>query len=81
MGWRAVRFTASNPGVWMIHCHILPHMVMGMQTVFVMGGENLPLLPAAYANTYLDGGDFPQWNNSEIELIDQIRTISYFGID
>lgn len=56
-------------------------MVMGMQTVFVMGGENLPPLPEAYSNIYLDGGDFPDWNNSEIELIDQIRTISYFGVD
>lgn len=56
-------------------------MIMGMQTIFVMGGENLPLLPAAYANAYLDGGNFPQWNNSEVELIDQMRTISYFGID
>jgi len=65
----------------MIHCHILPHMVMGMQSVFVMGGENSPVLPEAYSNTYLDGGNFPQWNNSEIELIDQMRTISYFGIE
>jgi hypothetical protein len=56
-------------------------MVMGMQSVFVMGGEDLPVLPEAYANIYVNGGNFTPWNNSEIELIDQIRTISYFGAD
>jgi hypothetical protein len=56
-------------------------MVMGMQSVFVMGGEDLPVLPEAYANIYINGGNFTPWNNSEIELIDQIRTISYFGAD
>lgn len=35
MGWRAWRLNVTEPGVWMIHCHILQHMVMGMQTVWV----------------------------------------------
>lgn len=39
MGWRAWRLRVTEPGVWMIHCHILQHMVMGMQTVWVMGNE------------------------------------------
>jgi L-ascorbate oxidase len=29
-GWRAWRFRVENPGVWMLHCHILQHMIMGM---------------------------------------------------
>lgn len=29
MGWRAWRLRVTEPGVWMIHCHILQHMVMG----------------------------------------------------
>jgi FtsP/CotA-like multicopper oxidase with cupredoxin domain len=29
MGWRAWRLRVQEPGVWMIHCHILQHMVMG----------------------------------------------------
>jgi len=39
MGWRAwrLRITEKNVGVWMIHCHVLQHMLMGMQTVWVMG--------------------------------------------
>nr|BAA24288.1 ascorbate oxidase [Acremonium sp. HI-25] len=28
-GWRAWRLRVTQPGVWMIHCHILQHMVMG----------------------------------------------------
>lgn len=29
-GWRAWRIRVEQPGVWMIHCHTLQHMVMGM---------------------------------------------------
>lgn len=29
-GHVVVRFTADNPGVWMIHCHMLVHMGTGM---------------------------------------------------
>lgn len=38
-GWRVwrVRVTPRNVGVWMFHCHILQHMVMGQQTVWVFG--------------------------------------------
>ncbi|KAJ4149869.1 hypothetical protein LMH87_010647 [Akanthomyces muscarius] len=38
-GWRAWRVRVEAAGVWMMHCHILHHMVMGMQTVFVFGNE------------------------------------------
>ncbi|RDW91612.1 multicopper oxidase-4 [Coleophoma crateriformis] len=38
-GWRAWRLNVVEPGVWMIHCHILQHMIMGMQTVWVFGNE------------------------------------------
>ena len=27
-GWRAWRLRVTEPGVWMIHCHILQHMLM-----------------------------------------------------
>lgn len=32
-GWRAWRLRVEQPGVWMVHCHILLHMIFGMQTV------------------------------------------------
>lgn len=28
-GWRAWRYRVIDPGVWMVHCHTLQHMVMG----------------------------------------------------
>jgi L-ascorbate oxidase len=27
-GWRAWRLRATEPGAWMIHCHILQHIIM-----------------------------------------------------
>ncbi|KIW88330.1 L-ascorbate oxidase [Cladophialophora bantiana CBS 173.52] len=38
-GWRVwrIRITERNIGVWMMHCHILQHIVMGQQTVWVFG--------------------------------------------
>lgn len=29
-GWRAWRLRVGQAGVWMVHCHILQHMIMGM---------------------------------------------------
>ena len=52
--------SANVRSVWMVHCHILQHMVMGMQTVWVMGNASeithgrSPDLVAGYL-TY--GGD------------------------
>jgi L-ascorbate oxidase len=28
-GWRAWRINVQNPSAWMMHCHILAHMIMG----------------------------------------------------
>ena len=39
-GWRAWRLRVTEPGVWMVHCHILQHMIMGMQTAWVMGNSS-----------------------------------------
>ena len=58
-GWRAWRLRVQEPGVWMIHCHTLQHMVMGMQTVWVFGdAEQVMALPKAEVEGYLTyGGD------------------------
>ncbi|KAJ1400822.1 Multicopper oxidase, copper-binding site [Sesbania bispinosa] len=34
-GWTALRFKADNPGVWAFHCHIEPHLHMGMGVIFL----------------------------------------------
>lgn len=56
-------------------------MVMGMQSVFVVGGDDLPVLPDAYANVYLEGGNFTPWSASEIATIDNLKGASYWEID
>ncbi|ESQ40864.1 hypothetical protein EUTSA_v10015612mg [Eutrema salsugineum] len=45
-GWTAVRFIASNPGVWLLHCHIERHVTWGMNAVFIVkdGPTNLSRL-------------------------------------
>ncbi|KAL8351510.1 hypothetical protein RB598_006338 [Gaeumannomyces tritici] len=60
-GWRAwrVRVTEESVGAWVLHCHVLMHMVMGMQTVWVFGNTSqiltrFPQQP--YIAGYLDFG-------------------------
>ncbi|KAJ4970470.1 hypothetical protein NE237_003569 [Protea cynaroides] len=44
-GWTAIRFVADNPGVWAFHCHIEPHLHMGMGVVFAEGVEHVGQIP------------------------------------
>ncbi|XP_031268216.1 laccase-7 [Pistacia vera] len=39
-GWAVIRFTANNPGVWFMHCHLDVHLPWGLATAFVV--ENGP---------------------------------------
>ncbi|KAG8072408.1 hypothetical protein GUJ93_ZPchr0006g43150 [Zizania palustris] len=41
-GWAAFRFRADNPGVWFMHCHFDRHVVMGMDTVFIVKEGKTP---------------------------------------
>ncbi|XAR62215.1 Laccase [Bertholletia excelsa] len=41
-GWAVVRFKASNPGVWFMHCHFDKHMTWGMDTVFIVRDGGTP---------------------------------------
>ncbi|XAR48615.1 Laccase [Bertholletia excelsa] len=41
-GWVTVRFTANNPGVWMLHCHLLKHLTWGMKTVLIVLNGDTP---------------------------------------
>ncbi|WKA11155.1 hypothetical protein VitviT2T_028681 [Vitis vinifera] len=40
--WVAIRFEASNPGVWFMHCHIEEHSTWGMATVFIVKNGKHP---------------------------------------
>ncbi|KAJ4394874.1 hypothetical protein N0V93_004094 [Gnomoniopsis smithogilvyi] len=56
-GWRAWRFRKLDPGAWMIHCHTLQHMVMGMQTVWVVGNASeIQKLPTDLSAGYFSFG-------------------------
>ncbi|XP_022743596.1 laccase-7-like [Durio zibethinus] len=39
-GWAVIRFTANNPGAWIIHCHLDMHLPLGLATAFLV--ENGP---------------------------------------
>ncbi|WKA11108.1 hypothetical protein VitviT2T_028638 [Vitis vinifera] len=41
-GWVAIRFKASNPGVWFMHCHIERHLTWGMETAFIVKNGKHP---------------------------------------
>ncbi|KAJ3494552.1 hypothetical protein NLG97_g4007 [Lecanicillium saksenae] len=36
-GYVALRFPANNPGVWLMHCHVLWHQAVGMGVVLQIG--------------------------------------------
>ncbi|EMC95519.1 hypothetical protein BAUCODRAFT_122835 [Baudoinia panamericana UAMH 10762] len=56
-GWRGWRLRVDDPGVWMIHCHTLQHMLMGVQSVWVMGDyEQIARIPWPDAAGYLEYG-------------------------
>ncbi|CAG8979926.1 hypothetical protein HYALB_00013558 [Hymenoscyphus albidus] len=65
-GWRAWRMKVTQPGAWMIHCHILQHMVMGMQTVWVFGNETelLASVPQPQIEGYLNYGGSAYGNST-----------------
>ncbi|RVW11735.1 Laccase-14 [Vitis vinifera] len=41
-GWTAIRFKASNPGVWFMHCHLERHLSWGMDTAFIVKNGKHP---------------------------------------
>lgn len=40
--WVNLRFIADNPGLWLFHCHIPWHSVIGMQGVFAVMPSRIP---------------------------------------
>lgn len=44
-GWTALRFKADNPGVWAFHCHIEPHLHMGMGVIFAEAVHKVGKIP------------------------------------
>lgn len=76
-GWRAwrLRVTDDDVGAWLMHCHLLAHMVMGSQTVWVFGDalqvlRKFPVVP--YVNGYLTFGGDAYGNDSYDPFVDGI---------
>ncbi|KAL3592623.1 hypothetical protein D5086_011263 [Populus alba] len=47
-GWSVIRFKATNPGVWFVHCHLERHLSWGMEMAFIIKngrGKNAQMLP------------------------------------
>ncbi|KAH7324905.1 Cupredoxin [Stachybotrys elegans] len=72
-GWRAwrIRVTKDNVGAWLLHCHVLGHMIMGMQTVWVFGdGDELAThIPQPYIEGYLEFGGSAYGNDTYDPLV------------
>ncbi|XP_050695782.1 uncharacterized protein LOC126985218 [Eriocheir sinensis] len=48
-GYSVVRFRATNPGYWLLHCHLLFHSAAGMNLVFKIGeDQDIPAPPAGF---------------------------------
>ncbi|XP_010558350.1 PREDICTED: laccase-7-like [Tarenaya hassleriana] len=41
-GWAVIRFTADNPGAWIMHCHIDVHLPFGLGMVFLVKNGPTP---------------------------------------
>ncbi|XP_069937854.1 uncharacterized protein [Cherax quadricarinatus] len=59
-GYTVVRFHASNPGYWLLHCHLLFHSVSGMDLVIKIGNnEDMPKAPPDFPSCgSFKGSDF-----------------------
>ncbi|KAJ5367664.1 Multicopper oxidase type 2 [Penicillium brevicompactum] len=46
--WMAIRYHVVNPGAFMLHCHIDPHLTGGMMLAILDGIDAWPEIPAHY---------------------------------
>ncbi|XWW92692.1 hypothetical protein V2A60_000617 [Cordyceps javanica] len=46
--WTVVRYHVTNPGAWLLHCHISNHMMGGMNMVLLDGVDAWPKVPDEY---------------------------------
>ncbi|XP_055854376.1 uncharacterized protein LOC129918065 [Episyrphus balteatus] len=53
-GFAVVRFRASNPGYWLMHCHYEWHLAIGMGLILQVGNQNQMVSPPK---------DFPKCKN------------------
>jgi FtsP/CotA-like multicopper oxidase with cupredoxin domain len=56
--WSVVRLEATNPGMWLFHCHLQPHIPLGMMMVFNVKPSLQPPIP----ETVPTQGPCPVWS-------------------
>lgn len=49
-GHAVLRITADNPGIWLIHCHNIGHLLGGMGAVLLEAGSKMPPMPEFFAS-------------------------------
>ncbi|KAJ5814377.1 uncharacterized protein N7503_001127 [Penicillium pulvis] len=54
--WMAIRYHVQNPGAFLLHCHIDPHLTGGMGLAMLDGIDSWPRIPAEY-------GPHGQWGS------------------
>ncbi|KAI3951297.1 hypothetical protein MKW92_041783 [Papaver armeniacum] len=65
-GWTAIRFIADNPGVWPFHCHIEPHLHMGMGVIFAVAVDKIKQIPDGVLNCGLTAVRAPTTSNKAV---------------
>ena len=72
-GYTVIRFTAANPGVWFMHCHIDQHMIEGMAIMInesfdaSFGKEDFYTVPTNFPKCHNYHNDQGQSNNLPIQ--------------
>ncbi len=46
--WMVIRYHVSNPGAWLLHCHVEAHQLGGMTMVILDGKDAWPEVPNEY---------------------------------
>jgi FtsP/CotA-like multicopper oxidase with cupredoxin domain len=59
--WAKIRFEVTNPGVWLMHCHVLTHMMDSMEVAFNFLPDEQPPLPDKVRQC----GPCEIWNRAE----------------
>lgn len=58
-GWSMIRYqaVAEDAGVFPLHCHMSPHMLMGMLAIFTVSPSTLPSLLESYGPYAIFNGE------------------------
>jgi FtsP/CotA-like multicopper oxidase with cupredoxin domain len=48
--WMVLRYQVTNPGPWLLHCHVDTHLAEGLAMVLMDGVDRWPTIPREYQN-------------------------------